>query len=102
MICFGFLLDWFGGFFSKWFVFLRIKFKAFGERNNNQNGCISCEIFYFNADGIIDRFLLSGVKRYLCFLDRYKRNLNSYKGYKYKFKIRRRKRVRILGVQIML
>lgn len=101
MTCPGFLLDWFGGFFSKWFVLLRTKFKAPGERNNNQNGCTSCETFYFNADGTTDRSLSSGVKRHSCSLDRHRRNSNPYKGYKYK-SLRRRKRVRISGVLVML
>lgn len=101
MTCPGFLLGWFGGFFSKWFVLLRTKFKAPGERNNNQNGCTSCKTFYFNAEGATARSLSSGVKRHSCSLDRHRRNSNPYKGYKYK-SLRRRKRVRISGVLVML
>lgn len=102
MTCPGFLLGWFGGFFSKWFVLLRTKFKAPRERNNNEAGCTSCETFYFSADEAGRSRSSVRVKRHACSSDiRHKRNSNLYKGYKYK-SVRRRKRVRISGVSVML
>lgn len=103
MTCPGFLLGWFGGFFSKWFVLLRTKFKAPRERNNNQAGCTSCETFYFSADEAGRSRSSVRVKRHACSSDiRHKRNSNLYKGYKYKSVRLRRKRVRISGVLVML
>lgn len=102
MTCPGFLLGWFGGFFSKWFVLLRTKFKAPRERNNNQAGCTSCETFYFSADEAARSRSSVRVKRHVCSSDRHRRNSNLYKGYKYKSVRVRRKRVRISGVLVML
>lgn len=103
MTCPGFLLGWFGGFFSKWFVLLRTKFKAPREGNNNEAGCTSCETFYFSADEAARSRSSVRVKRHACSSDiRHKRNSNLYKGYKYKSVRLRRKRVRISGVSVML